>query len=67
MSEVRTETRADAPELSTVDELGDVWVWVEAIRDQLALRDPMEPDYEALGHTPITSTYQDSRDAAGIP
>ena len=59
--------RADAPELSTVDELGDGWGGVEAVRHQLALRDPMEPDYEALGRTPIASGYQDSRDAAGIP
>ena len=64
VSEMRTETRGDAPELSGADELGDVWVWVEATRERLA--DRMEPDYEALGRTPITSTYQDSRDAAGI-
>lgn len=51
---------------ATLEELGSVWAWVEATRDRLALADPMEPDYEALARRPITSSYRDSRDAAGI-
>ncbi len=31
-----------------------------------ALRDPMAPDYEALGQELIGSGYQDSWDAAGV-